>query len=74
MRNIIIKTKTTSEWNVKPKRTFTVQQLPMWGEKVSQDQINFRWPSQQALDAMPEDVRLEKLIMKASALKVISSV
>ena len=40
---------------------FTLRKLPMWGEQVAVNQIDFEWPTQEMLDQMPADVSLRSL-------------
>ena len=41
-----------------PKRKFTLRKLPMWGEQVTPDKINFEWPTEADIRMMAADVRL----------------
>ena len=44
----------TQQGKGKAESKFTLRRLPMWGEEVSEDEINFFWPSQIELDKLPE--------------------
>ena len=45
------------------KGTFSLRKLPFWG-RVGEDEIDFEWPTQELLDQMPRDVRLQSLEFK----------
>ena len=45
---------------------FTLRKLPMWG-KTHGNAVNFEWPTQEMLDRMPTDTRLESITFKVSA-------
>ena len=32
---------------------FTLKKLPMWGEQVAADAINFEWPTQEIFEKWP---------------------
>ena len=55
------------------KKSYLLERMPMWGEKVSPDQINFSWPSLDLLNNLPANTKLQKMTMK-SVLNAISSV
>ena len=38
----------------------------MWGEKVTEDEIDFEWPTQSMLDDMEPDVTLRSLELRAN--------
>ena len=57
-----------------PKKSYLLERMPMWGEKVSLDQINFSWPNQDLLNSFNENgTKLLKMTMK-SVLNAVSSV
>ena len=41
-----------------------MRRLPLWGQKASNRQINFEWPSQDEFDQMSTHVRLTSLEFK----------
>ena len=49
------------ELRPKPRLKLTLKKLPMWGEQVQADQIDFMWPTQEMLGQMQHDVALESL-------------
>ena len=42
----------------------TLKKLPIWGEKVSDDKVNFEWPTQEAFDKMSPVVSLQSIEFK----------
>ena len=40
---------------------FTLRKLPMWGEQVAEDVIDFEWPTVDMISDLPEDIKLKKL-------------
>ena len=47
---------------IKPK--FTLRKLPMWGQQVHADQINFDWPTEEMTKDMSQDVFLKSIEFK----------
>ena len=39
-------------------RKSKLKKLPMWGEQVKEDQIDFEWPTEEILDGYPPDIKL----------------
>ena len=66
---------TTSAELFRPK-TFVLKKLPMWGEQVAADAINFEWPTQEIFDEWPLDVSLKSITFSDSSKQTsfISSV
>ena len=56
------------------KREFVLKRLPLWGQKVKADDVNFEWPTQEMLDKMPSDVYLQSLEFKSVSGHLLSSV
>ena len=44
-----------------PKPKFTLRKLPMWGQQVTLDKIDFEWPTQEMLDRWLPDVSLKSI-------------
>ena len=42
-----------------------LKKLPLWGEQVSDDEIDFEWPTQEAFDQMNPDVFIESIEFKS---------
>ena len=42
----------------------TIVKLPLWGEVVSDSQINFEWPTQEDWASMSPDVELQSIEFK----------
>ena len=40
---------------------YTLRRLPLWGEKVRDDEINFQYPSQEIFNSLPASVFLRGL-------------
>ena len=65
----------------KLKPRFDLRKLPMWGEFVAPNEINFEWPKAKDLDMMSPDICLHAIQFKstvypaaiASALCVLSN-
>ena len=47
------------------KKEFLLKRLPIWGQKVKADEVNFEWPTQKILDELPSDVYLQCLEFKS---------
>ena len=48
-----------SEW-----ASATLKKLPLWGEKVSEDEINFEWPTPEIFAQMQPDVTIQSMEFK----------
>ena len=46
-------------------RNFTLRKLPLWGEQVPSEFINFKWPTEDLLDQSPGDTFLASMTFKA---------
>ena len=44
----------------------TLKKLPLWGEKVSDDLIDFEWPSPNIFAAMDPDVSIQSIEFKTN--------
>ena len=44
----------------------TLRKLPLWGEKVSDDVIDFEWPSADIFASMDPDVSIQSIEFKTS--------
>ena len=42
----------------------TLKKLPLWGEKVSDSEIDFEWPTQETFDQMRPDVSIDSIEFK----------
>ena len=59
----------------------TLRKLPLWGERVSEDEINFEWPTPEIFAQMQPDVTIQSIEFKTysqsstavSSVKVILS-
>ena len=52
-----------------------IRRMPMWGQKVEENAINFSWPTQEIIDELPPDVSLMTLdLQKAKGVWYFSSV
>ena len=51
-----------------------VRKLPLWGEQVEPEEIDFEWPNEEVIQSLPEDVSLESITFKKVFDDVISSV
>jgi len=45
---------------------YNLRKLPMWGQQVSLEAINFEWPTQGMFDKMPPSVSLKWLEISTS--------
>ena len=52
-----------SDPSIALKEKFSLRKLPLWGS-TEDDNIDFEWPTQELLDRMPLDVKLESLDFK----------
>ena len=50
-----------------PSPKFKLRKLPMWGEQVTDENINFEWPTQEMLDRMPAGVSLKSILLATSS-------
>ena len=50
--------------SVKPR--LKLRKLPLWGEQVKLDQINFEWPTQEILDQLPTTCQLTSMTFKTA--------
>jgi len=42
----------------------TLRKLPLWGEKVSDEEIDFEWPTLETFDQMEPDVSINSIEFK----------
>lgn len=52
------------EFIPKPKYRYVLRKLPLWGDQVADDELNFEWPTQAQFDKLGPDVRLQSIELK----------
>ena len=59
----------------KPITIYQLRKLPLWGEQVPEDQINFQWPSEEFLSKNNHnDLKMRQLTIKHNEKGPISSI
>ena len=47
----------------------TLRKLPLWGEKVTDDEIDFEWPTQEIFAEMKYDVTINSIEFKTTNIE-----
>ena len=59
---------------LEPRSEITLRKLPLWGKHVSENEVNFQWPSIELLKQMDRAVHLKSIKFKCYTNGLITSV